>query len=525
MSNFDVVVTKLDEVHCRVICREKDIEDGINDFFKYDSPNAKYRRNRNWDGKIRLFRRDNATLPIGVVNILWKYCKANKLKIQIDPKLMVKNPVDIEQLEKFICDEFDPRDGEGEPLIPYDYQLDAIHHSLVYQRATLLAATSAGKSLILYCLSRLRELSSEGRVVIVVPTKGLVEQLYSDFQEYSNNGGDWHVHEHCQKMNGDYSKIADKPIIIGTWQTLEQFGKHFWNEVGTILIDETHLAKAKSFQSILSKCTEADMRVGMTGTLDNCEVNKLAIAGMLGPVKRIIKAHELQEQGRATPVDITMLALNYSQEERELINEPIYKTERDEDGEPVTVVDGKAMFDREMKYIVEHEKRNEFILTLISKLKGNTLVLSDRVESHLEPLYEATKRHHVNTFIIVGTGKYGGEDKERIRKELDNIDDAIVFASYGTTSTGINIKSLANLVTIYSTQSVIRILQSIGRLLRLYKGKKVSKIFDIFDDFRLAGKSKPNAAFRHAFKRAEYYKEERYPYRIQKINLAGKTGH
>lgn len=506
----DIKVIKENEVYVRVICSNRGIEEELYDFFSFKNPGVEYdRRVRagKWDGYTRLYSKQTKKLYAGLVSVLMQFAKQCGYKIDVDRACLEFNKCDRKELEQFVNDEFDIHSG-GNKIEPYEYQFEAIHTAIKFNRATLLAATSAGKSLIIYTLARYYELLEDiedKRILICVPTTGLVEQLYADFADYSKNTKrDWIVDHHCQKVSGDYTKLLNRKIVISTWQSIYKNDKAYFDQFGAVMIDETHGAKAESLRGILGRMENVKYRIGLTGTLDDVVSNKMIITGLLGPVKRIVKTHELQEAGRATNVAINMIMLQHRQTTRKLLQETKAQLGK-----------GKV-YEAEIQTLMHCEERNEFIMKMVNKLPGNTLVLFDRVDDHGKKLYErhlAEKREKV--FLIAG--EVNPSEREKIRNMVEGIDGATIWASAQTMSTGVSIKNLHNLVFISSSKSKIRILQSVGRLLRLHDSKSLAHVIDLTDDLSFEGKT--NYAVGHAQQRAIYYMKEKWQVKFRRIAL------
>ena len=180
------------------------------------------------------------------------------------------------------------------------------------------------------------------------------------------------------------------------------------------------------------------------------------------------------------------------------------------------VASGK--YQDEIDYLVSSKSRNNFIKNLALKLKGNTLVLFQLVEKHgkdLHKLIEDNAENNRKVFYI-----YGGvetEEREKARAIVEKETNAIIVASYGTFSTGINIKNLHNIIFASPSKSRIRNLQSIGRGLRLGDNKVNATLYDIADDMQY--KSKENFTLKHFQERINIYTEEEFDYEIHNINL------
>jgi superfamily II DNA or RNA helicase len=176
------------------------------------------------------------------------------------------------------------------------------------------------------------------------------------------------------------------------------------------------------------------------------------------------------------------------------------------------------VFEDEVQYLITHQKRNNFIKNLTLDLKGNTLVLFSRVETHGQPLYELINNGKVDDrHVFFIHGGVETDERERVREITEKESNAIIVASYGTFSTGINIRNLHNVVFASPSKSRIRNLQSIGRVLRKGENKVKATLYDIADD--ISYKSRKNYTLNHLIERIKIYNEENFNYDIVNIPL------
>jgi superfamily II DNA or RNA helicase len=258
--------------------------------------------------------------------------------------------------------------------------------------------------------------------------------------------------------------------------------------------DEAHQFKSKSLISIMTKLADAKYRYGFTGTLDGSQTHKWVLEGLFGPSYKIIKTNELMKKGHVATLDINVLLLKH----------PPNKFEN---------------FEEEVQYIINHNRRNNFIKNLALDLKGNTLILFARVEKHGEPLYNLINNSNIieNRRVFFVHGGIDTEDREEIRDITEKERNAIIVASYGTFSTGINIKNLHNVIFASPSKSRIRNLQSIGRVLRKGDNKTKATLYDIADD--ISYKSRKNYTLNHLIERIKVYNEENFNYDIVTVPL------
>jgi superfamily II DNA or RNA helicase len=325
--------------------------------------------------------------------------------------------------------------------------------------------------------------------------------MYKDFQDYASET-DWKASYNCARIYSGFEKSNEYPITISTWQSIYKLPKKFFDEFDVIYGDEAHLFKAKSLTSIFNKCTKTKFRIGTTGTLDGTKTHKLILEGLFGKVHKVISTKELMEQGSVADLDIHCLVLDYTDEEKKAL--------------------AKYTYQEEMDWLVTHQKRNNIIKNLATTQKGNTLVLFQFVEKHGAVLYdlinEKIGKSRQVFFVHGGTDT---QQREKVREITEKEKDAVIIASYGTFSTGINIRNLHNVIFASPSKSRVRNLQSIGRGLRKGDDKTSCRLFDIGDD--LSWKSRKNYTLLHMIERIKLYNEEGFKYKLVRISTDGNS--
>ena len=491
-----VSIEKLDEVYVRVFS-DPSIEQELSDFFTYEYPGARFTpqfRARLWDGKVRLYDQVRKTLYLGLITYVEEFCVRNGYEVEYKNVVSVEHDLSHEDIETY-ARSLQPM-GRGKPIEIRDYQVEAVRSALNKERTLLLSPTASGKSFIIYTTMR-KHLENNLKCIIIVPTTSLVEQLYTDFQDYSSANG-WDTSLHCQKLYSGFTKDFTKDVLITTWQSVYLQPKAWFKQFNVIFGDEAHQFKAKSLTTVMEKMDNIRYRIGTTGTLDNKKVHRLVLEGMFGPVHKVTTTRALMDSGRLSNLNITCVILKYSDEIRKAQKNMTYQDEMD--------------------FIVSNEARNKFIRNLAVKSEGNTLVLFQYVEKHGKVLYEAIKNkaHDKRKIFFV----YGGtetSDRESIRHITEGESDAIIIASFGTFSTGINIPSIENVIFASPSKSKIRNLQSIGRGLRLKEGKTHCNLYDLADD--LHWKSWKNHTLNHAAERYKTYAEEQFEIKLVEVDL------
>ena len=360
----------------------------------------------------------------------------------------------------------------------------------------MLSPTASGKSLIIYLmvrfnLIRLKE-EENNKILIVVPTTSLVEQLYKDFKDYGYDSN-----RNVHRIYEGHSKITTKRVVISTWQSIYNLSKNYFSDYGMIIGDEAHLFKAVSLTKIMTKLTNCKYKIGCTGTLDDSKTHKLVLEGLFGAVNKVTTTTELQDQEHLAKLKIFCLVLQYSKAQRDFLKNKTYQ--------------------EEMDFLVRNEKRNKYIKNLVTNLQGNTLCLFQYVEKHGKLLFNLIKEKVGDRPIFYIHGGVEADERERVRAITEKSDNAIIVASYGTFSTGINIRNLHNIVFSSPSKSRIRNLQSIGRGLRLKDNESHATLYDIADD--LSYGEKENYTLQHFRERINIYNSEDFDYEIHNIEL------
>jgi len=483
---MNLTVEKINEAFLKVM-GDFSTEQDLKTYFTYKAPGYRYHpkfKSGLWNGDVSLYNQRTKLLPTGLLNRLATFCKESGVELIDKPNdnfvLNDRNDVTVEEVAEYIdlLDVSLPNNGKVR-----EYQIDAIHKAISSKKITLISPTSSGKSVILYCIIRyILDQNPHAKIILMVPTVQLVNQMYSDFQEYSATNG-FDVTKYTQKLFSGQSKELTKNILITTWQSLKNVVKD--PVAGGKIMAE--------IQALLEKCKNASYRIGTTGTLDNEKVHQLMIEGLLGPVYQVITTKELIDSKQVSGLDIKMFSLKYPEEFGKVLK--------------------KTSYADEVEFLVNLNARNEFIAKMACATKGATLVLVNNRESHAKPLAELI-RTKTDKSVYYVAGDVTPEKREAIRK-IANMEDCIIVATYATLSTGVNIPNLRNVIFGSPSKSPVRVLQSIGRGLRLADGKDKMVLIDIIDDIRF--KSRENFAYQHALERISIYRKEKFEMTIREI--------
>ena len=477
----DIHFEQVSNVWARIRCEDSTAQE-LSEFFTYSVPSAKFlpkEKKKYWDGKIRLFHLRTHKIYAGLEPYVRQFAKDANYTYSYT---LVKGIPELPKIHHL--------DSWEIPMTPRDYQLVAYLWALTKKRGIVISPTASGKSLIIYMIARWLLEHNKKRGLLIVPTTSLVEQMYADFASYG-----WDVEKNCQRIYQGFTTDAYAPMVISTWQSVYDLPPKYFSQFDFVIGDEAHQFKAESLKHIMEQLVNCDYRIGTTGTLDGSKVHKLVLEGLFGQVQRVASTKELQDKGHLAPLEIKCLVLRYPEE--------VIKT-----------VKGQSYPD-EISFLCASEARNKFIVNLAEKLDGNTLILYNYVDKHGRILHQLIKDRLPNRKVHFIHGDVETMDREEVRRITEDETDSVIVASYGTFSTGINIKHLHNIVFASPTKSQIRTLQSIGRGLRLGENKRKAVLYDIVDDLRYG--AYVNFALKHYEERVRIYNEEKFP--IKSINI------
>ena len=485
----DLNIQKVNEVYLKIET-EPHIEHELRDRFTFEVPNMKFMpqyRKRHWNGEIHLFDMRTKRIYVGLLDKVVAFCEQSEYSYEFQENKFYGLPFEVnEMISKEGVKDY-MASITGPDIKPRDYQIDAVYDALRYNRKLLISPTASGKSFMIYSVVRFH-VGLKRRVLLVVPTTSLVEQMYKDFESYG-----WDAHNHCHRIYAGRERVNTNEVTITTWQSVYQLDRSFFEEYDVVIGDEAHLFKSKSLVGIMDKLHHAKYRYGFTGTLDGTQTHKWVLEGLFGPSYKVTQTKKLIDEGHLATLDIQCIVLKYDPQKFDV-------------------------FEDEIQFLIGHPTRNKFISNLAVDLKGNTLVLYARVESHGAILYDQINNkveEERKVFFI--HGGVDAEEREDVRRITEEQDNAIIVASYGTFSTGINIKNLHNVIFASPSKSRIRNLQSIGRVLRKGKNKVKAKLYDIADD--TTSNNRKNYTLNHFIERVKIYNQEQFNYDITTINI------
>jgi superfamily II DNA or RNA helicase len=484
----DVIkLKKKNEVYITVDC-DSSVEKEFSQYFTFYVPGYQFMpayKNKLWSGKIHLHNLQKHEIYHGLLPYIEKFCSERNYKLKVDPTITLTEEFSIKEAEDFVS-------SLGLPFQPRDYQITSFVHAIRNKRILLLSPTASGKSFIIYLIMRYMQECDYKKGLLIVPTTSLVEQMYSDFKSYGYDS-----EKFCHRQYSGKEKHTKKFLTITTWQSIYKNEPEYFEQFDFVFGDECHQFKSKSLTTIMSQITNSKYRIGLTGTLDGTQTHKLVLEGLFGPVYKSITTKELIDNKHLAEFSIKCLVLKYPKEICQLAKKWKYQDEID--------------------HIVSNSSRNKFIKNLCLSLKGNSLVLFNYVEKHGKILYEMIEKERGKRKVFFVFGGTDVDVRESIRAITEKENDAIIVASYGTFSTGINIRNLHNVIFASPSKSRVRNLQSIGRGLRKGDNKTEAVLYDISDDFR-DGKF-VNFTLKHFLERVKIYDEEKFKYKFYNVEL------
>lgn len=478
-----VIIQEHNETFIRVEA-DRSVERELHDRFKYKAENYFFHpmyKKKLWDGNINFFNLGTQTIYKGLKDDVIKYLEESGYEVA-DNTRKPSGDFSKNSAAMFIWQ-------LGIPYEARDYQIDSFVEAVNKERLLIVSSTGSGKSIVIYFLTRYYK----EKVLIIVNTTTLVEQLYKDFEEYGYESS-----LYIKKLSQDYDKNLDgKNIVISTYQSLLKKPESWFKQFETIIVDEAHGAKSKSIVDIMTKCSHIKYRFGLTGTLSKTAINNVTLRGLFGDIYQATTTSQLIENKTLANLRIRGIVLKYNEETRKYFKQM------------------KPEYQEEQKFIISHAKRNLFICRLAGSFKDqNTLVLYSRVDTHGKVLLKMFKKLYPDRPIYFVAGEVSAQERQKIRELTEKNKGVIIVASYQTFATGTNIVNLHNAILASSTKSRIRSLQSIGRILRKGLDKDSCMLYDITDDL-----SGSNHSYKHFKERLKIYKSEGFNVQLTNFQL------
>lgn len=374
-------------------------------------------------------------------------------------------------------------------LALYNYQKDVVERCIDIGRGTVVLATAGGKTLITSSIinhlrGTLYSDKKSFKCVFIVPSLSLVDQTIDKFNEYG-------VNFTFSKWTGNSKLNLNTDVIVCNVGILQSKNTDlsFLENIDLLIVDEVHMLRAGNNFNKIIDIVKTPHRFGFTGTLPESNIDKWNIIGKIGPLLYERKSYELRKDNFVSNVQITILQVFYKNKPPQSLN----------------VLD---KYRSEIEYIIDCDYRNKIISKISSNANNNILIMVDYIK-HGEKLYNTLKNNTKGKEIYFIQGKVEIDVREQIRKKMEYKNNVVCIAISKIFSTGIDIKNLHNIIFAGGGKAKIKILQSIGRGLRLHKDKKILQIIDIQDQLHYS--------VEHGNKRIKFYEQEKIPFQKTEI--------
>lgn len=504
------VVKKLNESFCYIDTEDHFLKKSIIKILTVEDEASKFKSKFRKYGmgvdKFEFFRlvgeapNQKIVIPTGLLPFL------EKLGIQ---QLKSEQEFSDEELNEFI-----ENIENSLPFNLYEHQKNAVKNSLKFKQHSCISATGSGKSAIVSLICEFLRLKGL-KGLVLVPSIDLVTQIHNDFLDYNLKD----LYNSCHLIGGEnQEKHLNNILTIGTWQSIMRM-KEELPKLDYIIIDECHGLKVdtKSLDIVLNSIN-ARYRIGLTGTLPEQPQDKMAIFSVVGKPHVYIRTNGLVALGLATPVNINVIKLKYSTQDKHRFAEC-------------------SGYPEQLSFIKEHNNRNMLIAKLAdnaSQKTGNTVIMTSHIQHGKDIFIEIMKLRAPELVIenknIIGkksfefqqqfrvyfiNGETDAKTRTDIKKILESDESAILVSNYQLFSTGINIKKLSNIILASPLKSYTTITQSIGRAIRLHVSKDTANIYDFVDMFSDRGVF----AKQYQKRKTLSYEPEGFPLVEREINI------
>lgn len=478
-----VKIIKINNVFVKILCDEESIEREIIDAFSFKVDY--FIPKQYWDFYMRrgmkkcLYNKMYKTFYIGLLPFLVKFLQEKDYEYHIEGNFTNANSFSEAEALEFI---------KTLPL-PFevrDYQLKYFIKAIRTQRMICLSPTSSGKSLLIYLIVKYLN----KRSLIIIPSTTLILQLKRDFISFGCSEEDIHT------IFGGETQETNAKFVISTWQGLQYSTKKEWFDQFEVVIgDEVHHFSSDKTVKIMTMI-DAPIRIGMTGSMKGKKLSDYQVQGLFGPLTQYISTKELIEKKFVSDLLIKAVVLHHvTGLAWKGVWSPDYEIERDN--------------------LLSNKKRNDFLVNLALSQKGNTFVMFERIE-HGKILYEKIKKKATCPVYFV-SGAMKVEDRDNIIQTLSQLTESISVVSR-VFATGVSIPSLNNIIFTHPSKSRVKVLQSIGRSLRLHKNKIRAIVIDVVDNLIENPKIK-NTTYIHFLERMKIYKKEGFEVKKYDVNL------
>lgn len=474
-------ITFLDEVNAKVTGLDRKTSKKCEEALSYMLPHAyhmpAYKLGR-WDGKTKFFKSQSGNTYIGLLEKIIPVIVTEGYHVEFSDHR--KASFSITEIDTNIFADYTWPEGhplEGEPVLLRDDQAESVNIFLNNRYGLMRLPTSYGKTITSAAICK--ALEPHGRTLTIVPSTSLVEQTLEDFINVGFDAGGIHA---TRKEYGRHHTVT-------TWQSLNEIFKSKDDEkieliidnLSLVLVDECHQAKdATILKDMLSGYLRyVPYRLGLTGTIPKEDYQSQSIISSIGPLIHSVSVKKMQDMGFIARCEVNKIVTKDTVKFKDYASETAY--------------------------LCKEPQRLEFIAEAVEDIRtqGNTLILVNSIESG-KLLNELIP----NSEFVYGKTKQ--VDRSKAYKGVNSEQSKVIIATYKVASVGINIPRIFNLIMIEAGKSFVRVIQSIGRAIRIAKDKNFARIYDISSDSKYSKK--------HLKERVTFYEEMEYPHELIKGN-------
>ena len=473
-----------------------------------------------WDGMDSFITKEGE-IQVGLWKEIYNFASTHGYDCEIEGieefvNLKFDNTKYLEYVDRLLTGVVDEK---GNPIVPRDYQIEGAFRAIKYKFCTQELATSAGKTLIFYIYnSFLRDagkITQTKKSLIIVPNISLVGQTAEKFELYSVGKKQWKVCTIGGKDKFNQKRFDEAELIVSTYQSLQNLSPEIFKVFSSVNVDETHKSRGEVIRKIISSCINWEYKLGLSGTvkIEEAFSDFFKVQENVGPLVMVLSAKHLIDNGYSPNIKIKIINLKYDNSDPYL--QRYWTLKKDGLSMYNNAKDyGRDMLSIERGFLFENEARLDFISDLIKRAAKNTLVLfSDVKNGYGKKIQDRILEWNPNTFYI--DGGVESSDRDEYKVVMESQDDVIIIASYGTFSTGIDLKNVHHIVFAESTKAEITIRQSIGRGMRKLAEKNKVIIWDIVDQL-------DGYMIKHASKREEIYRDQQFEISKSVIDLTKK---
>jgi superfamily II DNA or RNA helicase len=470
-----------------------------------------------WDGKDPFITKDGY-IAIGLWKEIYNFSQHYGIDCDIEGldellNLTLDGSKYLEYVDRLLEGVVDER---GLPIVPRDYQIEGALRAIRYKFCTQELATSSGKTLIFYIynsfLRDAKKINTTTKALIIVPNISLVTQTAEKFELYSVGKTQWKVCTIGGKDKFTPERFESNELIISTYQSLQNLDHTLFKQFSVVCVDETHKSRGNVIQDILLACSGWQYKLGLSGTvkIDEEFSDFFKMQENVGPLVMVLSAKHLIDHGYSPNILIQILNLKYNLKDPYL--EKYWALKKDGIDMYKSAKDyGRDMLAIERGFLFESKERLDFISTLLQRISKNTLVLfSDVKNGYGKKIQQKLLEWNPNTFYI--DGEVESSDRDSFKNIMESEENVIIVASFGTFSTGIDLKNVHHILFAESTKAEITIRQSIGRGMRKLAEKSKVVIWDIVDQL-------DGYMVKHGAKREEIYRDQQFEISKREIDL------